>query len=144
MPQYGTLEGLKHILSYLHGTIHLYECDFDIVGYTRAEFQADPDNRAPTLVSFFTLYGGVLSWCNIKQKCDVEYVSALEATKDIIQLRNFVLELGIVPSMENPNILCCDYSGVVAECEEPWSHKDMKHVEKNIMSSYTFLLDGRS
>ena len=66
------------------------------VGYTNSDFQSDPDSRKSTSSSVFTLNGGAIVWRSVKQSCvsdstmEAKYVSALEAVKKAIWLRNFL------------------------------------------------------
>ena len=53
-------------------------------------------------------------------------MAALEA----VWLINFLLDLGVVPSMQLPITLYCDNSGAVANSKEPRTHKKGKHIER--------------
>jgi hypothetical protein len=59
---------------------------------------------------------------------EVEYIAASEATKEIVWIRNFVSELGVVPSVSSPMDLYYDNSGAIAQAKEPRTHKRAKHV----------------
>ncbi|RVW39978.1 Retrovirus-related Pol polyprotein from transposon TNT 1-94 [Vitis vinifera] len=52
------------------------------------------------------------------------------AAKEAVLLRNFLLDLGVVPSVQSPITLYCDNSGAVANSKEPRSHKRAKHIER--------------
>ncbi|RVW99042.1 Retrovirus-related Pol polyprotein from transposon TNT 1-94 [Vitis vinifera] len=84
----------------------------------------------------FVLGDGAISWRSIKQTCvadstmEAEYVVASEAAKEAVLLRNFLLDLGVVPSVQSPITLYCDNSGAVANSKEPRSHKRAKHIER--------------
>ena len=54
----------------------------------------------------------------------------LEAAKEAVWLRNFLLDLGVVSSMQLPITLYCDNRGVVANSKEPRTHKKGKHIER--------------
>ena len=56
-----------------------------------------------------------------------EYIAASEAAKEAVWIRNFVSELGVVPSASSPMDLYCDNSGAIAQAKEPRSHKKSKH-----------------
>ncbi|WMV59103.1 hypothetical protein MTR67_052488 [Solanum verrucosum] len=51
-------------------------------------------------------------------------------SKDVVWLRNFLKDLGVVPSIEAPITLYCDNSGAVANSKEPQSYKKSKHIER--------------
>ena len=60
---------------------------------------------------------------------EAEYIAASEATKEAVRLRNFLIDLDVVPSVQSAIILYCDNSGAVANSKEPRSHKRGKHIE---------------
>jgi hypothetical protein len=43
-------------------------------------------------------------------------------------IRNFVSELGVVPSVSSPMDLYCDNSGAIVQAKEPRAHKRAKHI----------------
>jgi hypothetical protein len=43
-----------------------------------------------------------------------EYIAAYEAVKEVVWIRNFISELGVVPSVSSPMDLYCDNSGAIA------------------------------
>ena len=83
----------------------------------------------------FTLGSGAISWRSIKQSgitdstMETEYVAASETAKEVVWLRNFMLDLGVVPSMQLTITHYCDNSGVVANSKEPRTHNKGKHIE---------------
>ena len=79
--------------------------------------------------------GGAISWRSVKQSCtadftmEAEYVAASEATKEVVWLRNFLMELEVVHSVKSPITLYCDNTGAVANAKEPRMHKG-KHIQR--------------
>jgi hypothetical protein len=59
---------------------------------------------------------------------EAEYNAASEAAREAIWIRNFISELGVVPSASSPMDLYCDNSGAIAQAKEPRAHKRVKHV----------------
>ena len=59
---------------------------------------------------------------------EVEYIAASEAAKEVVWIRKFVSELGVVPSASSPMDLYCDNSGAIAQANEPRSHQKSKHI----------------
>jgi hypothetical protein len=59
---------------------------------------------------------------------EAEYISASKTVKEAVWIRNFVSELGVVPSSYSPMDLYCDNSGSIAQAKEPRAHKRAKHV----------------
>jgi hypothetical protein len=53
-----------------------------------------------------------------------EYISSSEA----IWIRNFVSELGVVPSVSSPMDLYYDNSRAIAQAKETRAHKRAKHI----------------
>jgi hypothetical protein len=82
----------------------------------------------------FYLNGGVASWKSSKQDIvadlmmEAEYIAASETAKEVVWIRNFVSELGVVPSASSPIDLYCDNNGAIAQSKEPRAHKRAKHV----------------
>ena len=103
--------------------------------YTDLDFQSDKDSRKSTSGHVFTLGSRAISWRSIKQSCiadstmEAEYVAASKAAKEVVWLRNFLLDLGVVPSMQLPITLYCGNSGAVVNSKEPRTHKKGKHLE---------------
>ncbi|RVW37486.1 Retrovirus-related Pol polyprotein from transposon TNT 1-94 [Vitis vinifera] len=99
-------------------------------------FAVGMDSRKSTSGNVFVLGGGAISWRSIKQTCvadstmEAEYVAASKAAKEAVWLRNFLLDLGVVPSVQSPITLYCNNSGAVANSKEPRSHKRAKHIER--------------
>ena len=68
----------------------------------------------------FILNGGAVSWKSSKQETvadsttEAEYIAASEAAKEGIWIRNFIAELGVVPSASSPMDLYCDNNGAIA------------------------------
>ena len=115
---------IKHILKYLRRTkdyMLMYGGDELIpIGYIDFDVMSDKDMRKSTSGHIFTLEGGAVSWRSIKQKCiasstiEAEYVAACEATKEVVLLQKFLIDLGVVPASLSRITLYCDNSGVVA------------------------------
>ncbi|VFQ73974.1 unnamed protein product, partial [Cuscuta campestris] len=59
---------------------------------------------------------------------EAEYMAAAEAAKEGVWLKNFITELGVVPSIKNPIPLFCDNNGAIAQAKEPRSHQKTKHI----------------
>ena len=106
------------------------------LGYTDYDFQSYVDFRKCTFGYVFTLGGAVVSWRSNKQSSiadsnmEVEYVVSLEAAKEAIWLRKFLMELGVIAKVVDPMILHCDNNGAVAQAKEPRNHMKDKHFER--------------
>ena len=84
----------------------------------------------------FTLGGGAISWRSINQSSitdstmETEYIAASEAAKDAVWLKNFLMDLEVVPMTQSTITLHCDNSEAVANAKELRSHKRGKHIER--------------
>ena len=84
----------------------------------------------------FTFGGGAISWQSVKQlsiadsTMKVEYIAASEAPKEAVWLKNFLMDLEVVPFERSAITLYCDNSGAIANSKEPRSHKRGKHIER--------------
>ncbi|KAL0420420.1 UNVERIFIED_CONTAM: hypothetical protein Slati_3064900 [Sesamum latifolium] len=51
-----------------------------------------------------------------------------EATKEAVWMKNYIQELGVVPSIAEPIVIFCDNNGATAQAKEPRSHHCSKHI----------------
>ena len=61
---------------------------------------------------------------------EAKYVAAYEVVKEAVWLRNFLMDLQVIPKTQELMTICCDNSGAVANSKEPRSHKRGKHIER--------------
>jgi hypothetical protein len=91
-----------------------------VKGYNDASFQTDADDSKSQSGFVFCLNRVAVSWKSSKQDTiadsmtEVEYIATSKATKKVIWIRNFVSELGVLPSASSPMDLYCDNSGAIA------------------------------
>jgi len=75
-----------------------------------------------------------VSWKSSKQDTfadsttEAEYVAASSAAKEAVWIKNFISELGIVPSIVDSIGLYCDNNGAIAQAKEPRSYQRSKHI----------------
>ena len=75
-----------------------------------------------------------MSWKSSKQDTvadsttEAEYIAASSAAKEVVWIKKFISELGIVPSIVDPIGLYCDNNGAIAQAKEPRSHQRSKHI----------------
>ncbi|KAL0449121.1 UNVERIFIED_CONTAM: Retrovirus-related Pol polyprotein from transposon TNT 1-94 [Sesamum latifolium] len=108
--------------------------ELTLEGYSDASFQSD-DHDAKSQSGFvFKLNGGVVAWKSTKQDTtadsttEAEYIAASEAAKEAIWMKNYIQELGVVPSIAEPVVIFCDNNGAIAQAKEPRSHHRSKHI----------------
>jgi hypothetical protein len=53
---------------------------------------------------------------------EVEYIVASEAAKEGIWIKKFMIELGVVPSVQGRMEIYCDNSDTIAQAKEPRYH----------------------
>ena len=144
---------VKNILKYLKRTKDMfltYGCDKELVvtSYTDASWNSDPDDSKSQSRYVFILNGAAVSWRSAKQSVVVksstesEYIAASEATQEVIWMKEFITELGVVPSALDPLAIYCDNTGAIANAQEPRSHKKMKHIKLRFHSIHEYVQDG--
>ena len=75
-----------------------------VSGYVDASFDANPDDSKSQTRYVFILNGGAVSWCSSKQSvvvgstCEAEYIAASEAANEGVWMKEFISDLGIIPS----------------------------------------------
>ena len=93
-------------------------------GYTDASFQTDKDDFISQFGFVFCLNGGAVRWKSSKQgtvadsTTEAEYIADSEAAKEVIWIRKFICELGVVSSASSAMDLYCDNSGAIAQAKE--------------------------
>ncbi|KAL0352179.1 UNVERIFIED_CONTAM: Retrovirus-related Pol polyprotein from transposon TNT 1-94 [Sesamum calycinum] len=53
---------------------------------------------------------------------------ASEAGKEAVWMKNYIQELGVVPSIAEPVVIFCDNNEAIAQAKEPRSHHRSKHI----------------
>ena len=59
----------------------------------------------------FILNGGAVSWCSSKQSvvarstCEAGYIAPSEAANEGVWMKEFISDLGVIPSALGPNLL---------------------------------------
>ena len=61
---------------------------------------------------------------------EAEYIAASEVAKEAVWLKNFLMNLEVVPTAQSTITLHCDNSGAVANAKKSRSHKRGKHIER--------------
>ena len=130
---------VKNILKYLRNTkdrflVHGGKDELRVSGYSDASFGTDRDNSCSQSGWVFLLNGGAVSWKSSKQDtvadstCESEYIAACEASKAAVWLKNFIGDLGVVPSIQDPIEIFCDNEGAVALTKEAKDHGKSGHI----------------
>ncbi|KAL0395095.1 UNVERIFIED_CONTAM: Retrovirus-related Pol polyprotein from transposon TNT 1-94 [Sesamum latifolium] len=128
----------KSILKYLKRTKDIFLIygggELILEGYSDASFQSDDDDAKSHSGFVFKFNGGMVAWKSSKQdtKADstteAEYIAASEAAKEAVWMKNYIQELGVVPSIAEPIVIFCDNNGAIAQAQELRSHHRSKHI----------------
>ena len=84
----------------------------------------------------FILNGGAVSWCSSEQSvvagstCEAEYIAASEAANEGVWMKEFISDLGVIPSASGPTKIFCDNTGAIALAKESRVHKRTKHIKR--------------
>lgn len=96
------------------------EPDLVVNGYSDASFQTYMDDSKSQYGWVFVLNSGAMTWKSSKQhtmvdsSCEQEYIVACEASKEATQIRNFISDLGVVPSNKYLLEIFYDKKGTIA------------------------------
>ena len=101
----------KRILRYIRGTVQFgihYSAGASplLIGFTDSDWAGDPDDRKSTAGYVFTLGSGPITWSCKKQSAislssaEAEYRGAVEASKEAMWLRQILLNLVFISSIQ--------------------------------------------
>ncbi|GJY43482.1 retrotransposon protein, putative, ty1-copia subclass [Tanacetum coccineum] len=82
------------------------------------------------------VFWGAMTWKSSKQDtvedstCESEYIAACEALKKAIWMKNFIGDLGLAPTVQDPIEKFCDNKSAFALTKEPKDHGKSKHIER--------------
>ena len=115
----------------------VYGGDKELVvnSYVDASFDTDLDDSKSQTGYVFLLNGGAVSWCSSKQSvvagstCEAEYIAASEAANKGVWMKEFISDLGVIPSASDPMKILCDNTGAIALAKESRFHKRTKHIK---------------
>ena len=62
--------------------------------------------------------------------CEVEYIAASEAAHEGVWMKEFISDLGVIPSASGPMKIFCDNTGAIALAKESRFHKRTKHIKR--------------
>ena len=101
-------------------------------GYTDTDLADDVDSRKST-TGYLTIFaGGAMSWQSKLQKCvalsttEAEYIAATEACKEMLWMKNFLLELG---HKQEKYVLRCDNQSAIHLSKNSAYHSRSKHID---------------
>ncbi|GKD54141.1 retrotransposon protein, putative, ty1-copia subclass [Tanacetum coccineum] len=112
------------------------EEELSVTGYYDASWQTDKDDNRSQSGWVFLLNGGAVTRESSKKHivaystCEFEYIAACEASKEAIWMKNFIGDLGVVPTVQDPIEIFRDKGSVVALTKEPKDHGKSKQIER--------------
>lgn len=105
------------------------------IRYTNLDFQSYMDSRQSTSNFVFTLSGATIIQKSVKQSCivnstmEAKYIATFEVEKEVIWLRKFLMELGVVPLPIPPMTLFYDNNGAMTQSKELRNHRKGKSIQ---------------
>nr|GEW76499.1 retrotransposon protein, putative, Ty1-copia subclass [Tanacetum cinerariifolium] len=79
---------------------------------------------------------GAVTWKSSKQDtvadstCEFEYIAACKASKESIWMKNFIRDIGVGPTVQDPIKIFCDNKSAVALTKETKDHEKSKYIER--------------
>ena len=73
--------------------------------------------------------------------CEVEYIAASEAAHGV-WMKEFISDLGVIPSASGPMKIFCDNTGAIASVKGSRFHKRTKHIKRSLNSIREKVKDG--
>nr|GEV33751.1 retrotransposon protein, putative, Ty1-copia subclass [Tanacetum cinerariifolium] len=104
--------------------------------YCDAGFETDKDETKSQTGYVFVLNRGVMVWKSSKQSTTAqhatkaEYIATSEAAKEVVWIRKFIDELGVVASNDYPIKLNCDNSIAIIMAKESRIQKYARHFKR--------------
>ena len=108
----------------------------------------NPDDSKSQTGCVFILNGGAVSWCSSKQSvvagstCEAKYIAASEAANEGVWMKEFISDLGVIPSASGPMKIFCDNTGAIALAKESRFHKRTKHIKRRFNFNREQVKDG--
>ena len=100
--------------------VHGGDKELIVNGYVDASFDTDLNDSKSQTGYMFILNDGAVSWSSSKQSvvagstCEVEYIAASEAANEGVCMKEFISDLGVIPSASGPMKIFCDNTGAIA------------------------------
>ncbi|GJR53533.1 putative RNA-directed DNA polymerase [Tanacetum coccineum] len=93
---------------------------------------------------------GSVTWKSSKQDtvadstCESEYIAACEASKEAIWMKNFIGDLRVVPTVQDPIEIFCDNESAVTLTKEPKDHGKSKHIDRKYHFVRSKVVEGHA
>ena len=152
------LNGIKHILRYLHGTsdMRLFYSKAmkpQLLGYADAGYLSDPHKVISQIGYIFTYGNTTISWRSVKQTMVAtssnhsEILAMHEASRECVWLRSMIQHIrescGLSSIKNNPTILYEDNVACIAQIKGGYIKGDRtKHISLKFFYSHELQKDG--
>jgi hypothetical protein len=147
-------KAVKHLLQYLKGTLD-FRLEFGpdpssselFTTFSDADFGGNKDTGQSTGGYMVHFGSGAISWQSklqpfvVLSTTEAEYISAVEAGKEIMWMCNILSELG--EPVTGPSTLCIDNQSAIAVGKNPEHHGRMKHLNLQHFWLRNAVEDGR-
>jgi hypothetical protein len=130
---------IKHVLRYLVGTanssLKFFRKQEPVMVYSDADWAKDPTDRRSISGFVILLAGGPIVWQSKKQRVvasstvEAEYIALYEAVKEVVWLRQFLLELNQEKFVTLPINTPVDDRGAMCVAKNKISSKQTKHID---------------
>ena len=136
-PRESHLTAVKRIFRYLKGNPNLglwypKESEFNLIGYSDADYAGCKIDRKSTSGSCQLLGGRLVSWFSKKQQtiststAEAEYIAAGSCCAQVLWMRNQLMDYGL--QLEKIPIYC-DNTSAIAITQNPVQHSRTKHID---------------
>ena len=132
--------GVKRVLRYVKGTLNYgltfrSSDDFQLHGYSDADWAGCTDTRKSTSGQVFRLGDSTISWRSRKQSIvalsstESEYVALCESAQEVVWLRNLLKDIGFKQEKPTSTVVYEDNQGAIALSQNPKDHSRTKHID---------------
>ena len=74
--------------------------------------------------------------------CEVEYIAASEAANEGVWMKEFISDIGVIPSASGRMKIFYDNTGAIALVKESRFHKKTKHIKRRFNSIRDLVKEG--
>ena len=74
--------------------------------------------------------------------CEAEYIAASEAMQEGVWVKEFISDLGVIPSASDPMTIFCDNTRAISISTKLGFHKRTKHIKCHFNSIRNYVNDG--
>ena len=74
--------------------------------------------------------------------CEAEYIPTSEVANEGVWMKEFISDLGVIPSASGPMKIFCENTGAIASAKESRFHKKTKHIKRRFNSIRDLVKEG--